>query len=269
MLRVISLSSPRSSKVTRRFHEGDEAPPRVAGQRGSSMTPHIVVVGSTMIDVLMYADRTPERGQTVVGQRMALGHGGKGANQAAMAARLGARVTFVNRVGNDVFGEMTRANLMDQGLDLSRVRTVATEATGVATIWVEPDGNNRILIVPGANGALTAADVVDDLADVPSADCVICQLEISLEAVKAALEWGRACGATTILNPAPAAPLSDDLLGPCRLVDPQRDRVRRPVRYRSRRRQPAASQCPGSWRTCRHAGSGRRGRRRQRWRHSL
>ena len=109
MLRVTSPSSRRSSQVTRRrFHEGDEAPPRVAGQRGSSMTPHIVVVGSTMIDVLMYADRTPERGQTVVGQRMALGHGGKGANQAAMAARLGARVTFVNRVGNDVFGDMTR-----------------------------------------------------------------------------------------------------------------------------------------------------------------
>ena len=212
MLRVTSPSSRRSSQVTGGFHEGDEAPPRVAGQRGSSMTPHIVVVGSTMIDVLMYADRTPERGQTVVGQRMALGHGGKGANQAAMAARLGARVTFVNRVGNDVFGDMTRANLTDQGLDLSRVRTVATEATGVATIWVEPDGNNRILIVPGANGTLTAADVVDDLADVPSADCVICQLEISLEAVKAALEWGRGCGATTILNPAPAAPLSDDLL---------------------------------------------------------
>jgi ribokinase len=176
------------------------------------MTPHIVVVGSTMIDVLMYADRTPERGQTVIGQRMALGHGGKGANQAAMAARLGARVTFVNRVGSDVFGDMTRANLTDQGLDLSRVRTVVTEATGVATIWVEPDGNNRILIVPGANGTLTAADVVDDLADVPSADCVICQLEISLEAVEAAMEWGRECGATTILNPAPAAPLSDELL---------------------------------------------------------
>jgi ribokinase len=216
MLHVTSPSSSRSSTVTSRFDEGDEAPPRVAGQRGSSMMPNIVVVGSTMIDVLMYAERTPERGQTVVGQRMVLGHGGKGANQAAMAARLGARVTFVNRVGNDVFGEMTRANLADQGLDLSRVRAVANEATGVATIWVEPDGNNRILIVPGANGTLTAADVVDDLADVPPPDCVICQLEISPEAVKAALEWGRACGATTILNPAPAAPLSDDLLG---LVD--------------------------------------------------
>jgi ribokinase len=180
------------------------------------MTPHIVVVGSTMIDLLMYAERTPERGQTVVGQRMMIGHGGKGANQAVMAARLGATVTFVNRVGDDVFGDMARTNLSDWGLDVSRVRTVAGTSTGVATIWIEPDGHNRIVIVPGANGTLTAADVADDLTNVPPADCVMCQLEVDFDAVKAALEWGRTCGATTILNPAPAVPLHEDLLG---LVD--------------------------------------------------
>jgi ribokinase len=178
--------------------------------------PHIVVVGSTMIDLLTYVSVLPERGETVVGERFVLGYGGKGANQAVMAARLGARVTFVNCVGDDLFGEMTRKNLGDRGIDVSRVRPVDGESTGVATIWVEPDGTNRIVIVPGANYALSAADVTAELADVPPAQCVICQLEISHEAVVAALRWGRACKAVTILNPAPAAPLSDELLG---LVD--------------------------------------------------
>jgi ribokinase len=176
------------------------------------MTPHIVVVGSTMIDLLVYADRTPERGQTVIGRRLTIGHGGKGANQAVMASRLGAHVTFVTRVGSDVFGEMARTNLAAQGLDLTRVRNLDHESTGVATIWIEPDGHNRILIVPGANLLLSGADVLGDLADLPNPDCVICQLEVSGEAVAAALRWGRSRGAITILNPAPAAQLGADLL---------------------------------------------------------
>jgi ribokinase len=176
------------------------------------MAPHIVVVGSTMIDLATYVDPLPERGETVVGQRFVLGYGGKGANQAVMAARLGARVTFVNCVGDDLFGEMTRNNLADRGIDVSRVRAVKGEATGVATIWVEPDGTNRIVIVPGANYSLSGAEVAAALSDVPPADCVICQLEVAEEAVLAALRWGRASRAVTILNPAPAAPLGDELL---------------------------------------------------------
>jgi ribokinase len=175
--------------------------------------PHLVVVGSTMIDLSTYVDQVPGRGETVVGERFLLGNGGKGANQAVMAARLGARVTFVNRVGDDLFGEMTRANLAERGIDVSRVRKVEGEATGVATIWVEQDGMNRIVITPGANYAMSGADVAAELAGVPPADCVICQLEIAPEAVLAALRWGRASNAITILNPAPAAPLSDELLG--------------------------------------------------------
>jgi ribokinase len=178
--------------------------------------PHIVVVGSTMIDLSTYVDLLPERGETVVGERFMLGYGGKGANQAVMAARLGARVTFVNCVGDDLFGEMVRKNLGDRGIDVSRVKTVKSESTGVAAIWVERDGMNRIVITPGANYALSAADVSAELADVAPARCVICQLEIGHEAVTAALRWGRACEAVTILNPAPAAALDGELLG---LVD--------------------------------------------------
>lgn len=174
--------------------------------------PHIVVVGSTMVDLYSYTDRIPEQGQTAVGNRFALGHGGKGANQAVMAARLGADVTFVSRIGADMFGQIARRNLADQGLPLKHVVALDGESTGVASIWVEADGHNRILIVPGANRKLTAADVTAQLATIPAPDCVICQLEISTESVRAALKWGRDAGAITILNPAPATPLDDELL---------------------------------------------------------
>ncbi len=180
------------------------------------MAPHIVVAGSTMIDLLSYSDRIPERGQTVIGQRLQIGHGGKGANQAVMAARLGARVTFVTRIGADVLGEMARENLGAQGLALDRVKRVEGESQGVASIWVEPDGSNRILIIPGANLSLSRDEVAADLADVAPPDCVLCQLEIPLDSVTAALRWGREHGAITILNPAPSAPLADELLA---LVD--------------------------------------------------
>jgi ribokinase len=180
------------------------------------VTPHVVVVGSTMVDLLSYSDRIPERGQTVIGQRLQIGHGGKGANQAVMAARLGARVTFVTRVGADVLGEMARENLSAQGLALDRVKPVEGDSQGVASIWVEPDGSNRILIVPGANFAFSSGEVAADLADVARADCVMCQLEVPLDAVTAALQWGRTNGAITILNPAPSAPLGEELLS---LVD--------------------------------------------------
>ncbi len=174
--------------------------------------PHVVVVGSTVVDLLSYTDRIPERGQTIIGNSIALGHGGKGANQAVMAARLGARVTFVSRIGADMFGVIARQNLIDQGLNLDGVKTLHDQSTGVASIWVEADGHNRILIVPGANLKLSAADVAKELQGIPDPDCVMCQLEVSTEAVKAALEWGRDAGAITILNPAPAASLDADLL---------------------------------------------------------
>jgi ribokinase len=177
-----------------------------------STRPHIVVVGSTIVDLLSYTDRVPEQGQTMIGNRVTLGHGGKGANQAVMAARLGARVTFVSRVGADMFGEITRQNLIDQGLSLEAVKTLDGESTGVASIWIETDGHNRILAVPGANLKLSAADVAAELDAIPSPDCVVCQLEVSTEAVRAALEWGRSASAITILNPAPMAPLDADLL---------------------------------------------------------
>ena len=139
--------------------------------------PRIVVVGSTMIDLVAYANPLPRAGETVVGQSFALGFGGKGANQAVMAARLGAEVVFVNCVGDDVFGQMTLENLAREGLATTAVR-VTPGSTGVAPIWVEPDGTNRIIVIPGANAAVTGALVREELGGLDGADCVVAQLEV-------------------------------------------------------------------------------------------
>lgn len=174
--------------------------------------PAIWVVGSTMIDMVTYASRPPAAGETLVGDRFDLGFGGKGANQAVMCARLGADVTMVNAVGDDPFATMTIDNLRAEGVDVRHVTVVPGARTGAAPILVEPDGTNRILIVPGANArmdpdvaaaAIIAADVVD---------VVVGQLEIDQRVTAAAFRGARGRGATTILNPAPAVDLDPDLL---------------------------------------------------------
>lgn len=174
--------------------------------------PRIVVVGSTMIDLVAYADVLPGPGQTLRGNEFRLGFGGKGANQAVMAARLGAEVIFVNRVGADFFGELTRTNLAEQGLSLRLGDPIASVSTGVAPIWVEPSGTNRIIIIPGANEAVTPEVVRTELAEIPSADCVVCQLEVPQDAITEAFRFGRQWGAINVLNPAPASPIHDEVL---------------------------------------------------------
>lgn len=172
--------------------------------------PRIVVVGSTMMDLVTYADVLPGPGQTLQGREFRLGFGGKGANQAVMAAKLGADVTFINRVGDDFFGSSIRTNLIEQGIDSRLGDPVASLSTGVAPIWVEPSGTNRIIIVPGANQAVTPQVVRAELANITGADCVVCQLEIPQESIVAAFQFGRRVGAINILNPAPAGMLHAD-----------------------------------------------------------
>lgn len=174
--------------------------------------PRIVVVGSTMVDLVTYADVLPAQGETVRGTTFRLGFGGKGANQAVMAAMLGAEVVFVNRVGDDFFGELTRKNLAKRGIDLRLGDPVPAVSTGVAPIWVEPSGANRIVIVPGANETVTPEVVRAELSDVESADCVVCQLEVPQDAVAEAFRFGRRRGAVNILNPAPASDVQGDIL---------------------------------------------------------
>ena len=168
--------------------------------------PQVVVVGSVMVDLVVYADPLPETGETVLGSAFAMGCGGKGANQAVTAHRLGADVTFVGRVGADPFGRRSLENLRELGMDASHVASVPEQTTGVAPIWVAGDGSNRIIVVPGANDALTRAAVEEELAGLKAADCLVCQLEIPSEAVSAALGEARRLGAIAVLNPAPARP---------------------------------------------------------------
>jgi ribokinase len=168
----------------------------------------VTVVGSLNEDVLVRVDRLPGRGETVVGGEVVLAPGGKGANQAAAAARLGPGVAMVGRVGDDAAGERQRRALADAGVDVSAVRTTPDVPTGTATIPVEEgSGENLIVVVPGANGRMAPVDV--EVPAVRSADVVLLQLEIPLDAVRAATA---AAGGTVVLTPAPPRSLPADLL---------------------------------------------------------
>jgi ribokinase len=173
--------------------------------------PAIAVVGSLNIDLIAYAQRVPNAGETVIGDRFQMGFGGKGANQAVMAARLGGRVSMIGALGDDVYADMTFDNLAAQGVDATHVARVQG-SSGVAPIWVEPDGTNRIIVVGGANDLVdpeVAAAAIRSLEDVRA---VIGQLEIPQAVTAAAFRAARDRGIRTILNPAPAATLGRDLL---------------------------------------------------------
>ena len=172
--------------------------------------PWLTVVGSTMIDQIAYAARMPERGETVIGERFAQGFGGKGANQAVMARLMGAEVAMVNAVGDDSYGEQTLANFARYGIDTTHVRRVPG-SSGVAPIWVEPDGSNRIIVVPGANDGLLPEHGAAAVRAQARVDAVIAQFEIGQAVTTAAFRAARERGATTILNPAPGRGHRDDL----------------------------------------------------------
>ena len=164
----------------------------------------IVVIGSTNVDLVTTAARMPAAGETLTGTGFSIGHGGKGANQAVAAARLGGAVALVSRVGDDDFAAGARRALERAGVDTRHVLTSPGLPTGVATILVEPDGENRIVIVRGANGAIAPADVDAAAATIAAARLVLLQLEIPPETVFHAIEAARRAGVEVLLNPAPA-----------------------------------------------------------------
>lgn len=173
--------------------------------------PVVAVVGSAMIDLVAYVQRAPGAGETVPGERFVIGFGGKGSNQAVMARRLGAVVPFVGCVGDDAYGTMTLEHLRSEGVGTAAL-AARPGSTGVAPIWVEPDGTNRIVVVPGANALVTAQDAASAVRELDRVDAVIGQLEIPQAATAAGLAAGRGRGATTVLNPAPFTPLTPELL---------------------------------------------------------
>ena len=175
----------------------------------SPRKPRIAVVGSNMVDLVTYVHRMPVRGETVEAPRFEMGHGGKGANQAVAAAKLGAEVVMVTAVGDDLFGEGQIKNFASLGIDTTHVRRVAGKASGVAPIMVEPSGENSILIIKGANADLSPDDVERAGEALKTCDLILLQLEISLETVYAAIAFGKKHGVKTLLNPAPATPELD------------------------------------------------------------
>jgi ribokinase len=169
--------------------------------------PRIAVIGSANIDLTTFSDRFPKAGETIFGQKFDLGFGGKGANQAVASRLCGADVFMVARVGSDLFGPATIENFKKLGIDATHVKQIEGVSSGVAPIFVEPNGQNRIIVVKGANDLLKPADV-DAAADLlKTVDCMVLQFEIPLETVYYTVAFARKNGIRCIVNPAPAQPV--------------------------------------------------------------
>lgn len=178
----------------------------------------IVVIGSSNTDMVIKSEKLPAPGETVLGGTFLMNPGGKGANQAVAAARLGGRVTFICKTGDDLFARRAEEGYRQEGIDTAFVLRNAEVPSGVALITVDAEGENCIVVAPGANNTLLPADIEQARAEIESADLVIMQLEIPLETVICAARIARASGAKVLLNPAPApaAALPEELL---RMVD--------------------------------------------------
>jgi len=172
----------------------------------------VAVVGAANIDLISYVPRLPRVGETLYGTSFRMGYGGKGANQAVMAAKLGAEVAMVCKLGRDVFGEGTLENFRQAGVDTTHVGFTEEAFSGVAPIAVDPEGRNSIVIVTGANDLLSFEDLERARPAIAAADVLVAQLELPVETTLAALRIAREEGVRTILNPAPAREkLSDEL----------------------------------------------------------
>jgi len=176
----------------------------------------VVVVGSSNIDFTATVDRLPGRGETVLGHQFAQSFGGKGANQAVAATRAGAEVVFLSKLGMDANGILMERHLAAQGLARHVILRDDQASTGVAMILVDRAGDNQIAVVPGSNGQFTPEEMRRNATLMDGAQVLLVQMEIPMETVQEALALAKRLGLITILNPAPAYPLSADLL---RLVD--------------------------------------------------
>jgi len=187
--------------------------------------PVIAVVGSAMMDLTAYADLLPEAGQTLAGQLFSTGFGGKGANQAVMAAHCGADVHFVGKLGKDVFGDAIADNFEKVGINAEFVDRSETP-NGVAHIWVDGHGENRIIIIPGANHEIEISKAIEAINSIANLSVVIAQCEIKQEVTLAAFKAAKARGCTTILNPAPFQEISAALLELCDWIIPNETEFR-------------------------------------------
>jgi ribokinase len=180
----------------------------------------LVVVGSSNTDMIVPADRLPTPGETVLGGDLVMAAGGKGANQAVSAARVGAAVTFIARLGQDAFGQEALRQFQREGLDTRHIVQDSQSPSGVALIVVGPQGQNLIAVAPGANRRLSPADIAAAQPAFTDARVVLLQLETPVETVLAAARMGQAAGATVILNPAPAQALPEEIFSCVDILTP-------------------------------------------------
>lgn len=180
----------------------------------------VAILGIFVADLAFRAGRQPAMGETLLGSGFKMGPGGKGSNQAVAAARAGARVSFLSRLGQDAFGDIALATWKAEGIT-PRVALAAGEPTGAAYIFVSDEtGENAIIVVPGAAGGISAADVERERDAIANAKVFVTQLEQPMDAALRGLEIARAAGAITLFNPAPAAPLPEGIYPLCDYVIP-------------------------------------------------
>ena len=175
------------------------------------MNPKICIVGSANIDQIAYVDKTPSDGETVFGNSYQMGFGGKGANQAVMAGILGAEVYMICCLGSDVYKDMTIENFNNNNVNTEYIQTVEG-SSGVAPIWVDSSGQNRIIVIPGANDLIDADQAINSLETIGRIDVLVGQFEIPIQVNESVFEYAHRKGVQTILNPAPANKPSEKLL---------------------------------------------------------
>lgn len=182
--------------------------------------PKVAVVGSANVDLVLRTERMPIKGETLIGDAFDIFTGGKGFNQAAAAARLGADVTLIAKIGDDPFADILRSAIDSENINTEFVKTDAEAGTGVATIVVEPDGENNIIVVPGANMRLTPGDIDVAQNSIAEADVLLLQLETPINTSEHAIEIAKANETIVILDPAPARPLPANLLSQVDILKP-------------------------------------------------
>jgi ribokinase len=180
----------------------------------------IIVIGSSNTDMVIKSKKLPVPGETILGGTFLMNPGGKGANQAVAAARLGGNVTFVTKTGNDMFGAETMHIFDNEGIDTRYIIKDYKNPSGVALINVDDNGENSIVVAPGSNGSLSADDINDEVFETGQSDLFLMQLEIPVSTVEFAAKKAVSNGNRVILNPAPALQLSDDLLRCLYLITP-------------------------------------------------
>jgi ribokinase len=186
----------------------------------NAQSPKVVVVGSLNMDLVIKAEQQPQTGETVLGDEFGMFTGGKGFNQAIAAARSGAEVAMVGRLGRDLFGDELMSVLTADKIDGRFVVRDAEVGTGIASISIGPEGDNRIVVVPRANMRLTVEDVERSSSCIAAADILLLQLEVPIEASQNAAEIARANGTLVILDPAPAQDLPDSFIGLADILTP-------------------------------------------------